>query len=284
MGLIRHLDYQLVMYMAHDLVTGLVHPSHDVGKNVAPDRLGDVLHEPPSVGLVAPPCALGVLVIASRRHVAELITPGRAVECLPHPLVAECPPGGESYGQIAPRVVAFKYEPRVWHRESHPASRTADRIANRVLHQTPQGHDAAIGIAPSPYEVGHLLLRHPEPCCAHRRQRSHSALIAKCQDGHLALLPQLGVGTVLGNRHAEHLGGRLAVDVLSASERLQHPLLSCHPREDPRLDRAEIAHAELAPWTSDEHGADELGQHLLLGAIYKLDALGIVSPHHVSRA
>ena len=78
------------------------------------------------------------------------------------------------------------------------------------------------------------------------------------ENSDFSFLSQFGVLAVLLNWHAEHLGCGRAVDVLTLSESVQHPLLARQPRDHARFDGAVVGDRVELAGGRDECRADEL--------------------------
>lgn len=100
----------------------------------------------------------------------------------------------------------------------------ADSPRDGPVNFPPQLDDHGIGIAPGVHQRLEFLLLKPHFDSAHGLERAHGAAIAQCQFRNFAFLAQMPVDTMLFYRHAEHLAGGSAVDVLAFGEHLLPPL------------------------------------------------------------
>ena len=90
------------------------------------------------------------------------------------------------------------------------------------------------------------------------------------------------VDTMLLYRHAEHLAGGGAVDVLAFGEHLLPPLFPGEPGDDAGFNRRKVGHKENPSRARDKGGADELGEHIRGGVVEQ--AHRIVIPGAYQRA
>ena len=107
-------------------------------------------------------------------------------------------------------------------------------------------------------------------------------MIATGEHCDLALLTQLGVGSVLVDGDTEHAARGLAVQILPVTEGLKRGGLACKPRDDPRLDRGEVGHHEPVTVGGDERRADQLAKRVGHGVVEQLDRIIVSGPHEAS--
>ena len=75
------------------------------------------------------------------------------------------------------------------------------------------------------------------------------------------------VDTMLFYRHAEHLAGGSAVDVLAFGEHLLPPLFPGEPGDHAGFNRRKVGYEESPARAWNQGGADELGEHVRGGVI-----------------
>lgn len=214
-----------------DPVPSAIDLVHAESEQVSGDGLDDVLGEFPTVGFQLAP-------LSTRRD--ALVRDGSATE----PVLTQL---GFHIGQATSGGQSDEHDPGL-HGEGQRTN--TGRLAGRDgldgggVDVRPQLHHAGVGCPPRIDQRLELGLGEPHPQRPYSFQGTDAALIATGEHRDLALLTQLGVGSVLVDGDTEHAARGLAVQILPVTEGLKRGGLACKPRDDPRLDRGEVGHHE----------------------------------------
>lgn len=101
----------------------------------------------------------------------------------------------------------------------------------------------------------HLQRTHADECTGRTS-------ITAGQFCHLTFLPKFAIDAVLDDRNMEHLAGRGTIDVFAFQKGFQPPVLPSFPCKHTGFDGGEVSHDKLTAFFWNQHGSDQLREHI----------------------